>query len=42
MVHAALGDSSRPVHQELLEEEQARLDHDKDVLPICHCIVEIA
>lgn len=33
---------SRSAHHEILEEEQARLDHVEDVLPRCLHIVEIA
>lgn len=33
--------SAIPAHQEVLEEEQAQLDHTDDVLPRCRCIMEI-
>lgn len=42
IAHAALGDPPRPAHQEILEEEQAQLDHVEDALLRCHYIVEIA
>lgn len=35
MGHAALEDTPRSVHQEILEEVHAHLDHTKDVLPRC-------
>lgn len=41
MTPDAKGDSYRSYHLEILEKEQARLDHDVDVLPICYCIVAI-
>lgn len=41
MVHVAPGGPPRPSHQGILEEEQLQLDHVKDVLPKCHCIMEI-
>lgn len=41
MVHAAPGDPSRLAHQEILEEEQAQLDHIDDVFPMCHRIMKI-
>lgn len=41
MLHAALGDPSRPAHQEILKEEKTWLDHVDDVLPRCRHIVEI-
>lgn len=31
MMLASLGDPSRPAHQEILEEEQAQLDHAHDI-----------
>ncbi|XP_050920270.1 uncharacterized protein LOC127137907 [Lathyrus oleraceus] len=42
MVQAALGDSLRPAHQKILEEEQAQLGHAHDVFPRCRRILEIA
>lgn len=42
MVHAAPGDPPRPIHPDILEDEQAQLDHAKDILPKCRHIVEIA
>lgn len=42
MVHAAPRDPSRPAHQEILDEENAQLDHTDDVLPRCRCIMEIS
>lgn len=41
MVQAAPKDQLRSTHQEILEEEQTRLDHAHDVLPRCRRIVEI-
>lgn len=41
MVHAALGDLSRPTHHEILEEEQVQLDHTDDVLPRYRRIMKI-
>lgn len=41
-MHAALGDPSRPTHQEILEEEHAQLDHAQDVFPRCFHFIEIA
>lgn len=35
------GNPRRPTCQEILEEEQARVDHDVDVLPRCYCIAII-
>lgn len=40
MTPDAEGDPLRPAHQEVLEKKQTRADH-VDVLPICHCIVDI-
>lgn len=34
-------DSPRPAHQELLKEEQERVDHVVDVVLTCYCIVII-
>lgn len=41
MVHDAPEDPPRPMHQKILEEEQAQLYHDYDVLPRCQYIVGI-
>lgn len=42
MVQAPPGDTSRPAHQGILEDEQTQLDHAEDLLPKCRRIVEIA
>lgn len=41
MTSNAKKESSRSVHQEILEEGRAREDHGVDVLLICHRIVVI-
>ncbi|CAL5208186.1 unnamed protein product [Lathyrus oleraceus] len=41
MVQAASEDPHRPVHQEILVDEQTQLDHVEDVFPRCRRIVEI-
>lgn len=38
----AQGDPPSPANQEILEEKQAREDHNVDVLPVCHCIMDLA
>lgn len=35
------GDPLKPDNQEILEEEQAMVDHFVDMFLICHCIVAI-
>ena len=35
------GHTRRPTHQEVLQEEQARVDHFVDVLPTCQHIMSI-
>lgn len=41
MTQDAEGNPSKAAHQKILEEEQVKVDHVVDVLPICHCIVAI-
>lgn len=40
MTPDAHGDPPRPTHQEILEEEHARINHIIDVLPACQRITE--
>lgn len=40
-MHAATGDPPIPIHQKILEDEHAQLDHIDDVLSRCRHIVEI-
>ena len=42
MVHAAPEEPPRLAHYEILEEKQTQLDHVENVLPKCHCIMEIS
>lgn len=41
MAPDAKGEPHRLAHQEILEEDHARVDHVIDVLSACHCIMDL-